>query len=62
MISRKEVSYMELTISFIIGAISSICMGIITNYIYDKIKSHSSITSRKSGVEFEIKMNFKFKK
>ena len=53
---------MELTISFIIGAISSICMGIITNYIYDKIKSHSSITSRKSGVEFEIKMNFKFKK
>lgn len=34
---------MELIINFIIGAIVSICIGISTNYIYDKIKEHLSI-------------------
>ncbi|WP_282192695.1 hypothetical protein [Romboutsia ilealis] len=53
---------MELIIDFIIGAISSVCIGFITNYIYDKIKNHSSSTNRKSGLEFEFKVNFKFSK
>ncbi len=46
---------MELIINFIIGAISSICIGLSTNYIYDKIKN-SSIGSRKSGLEFELRV------
>ncbi len=50
---------MELIINFIMGAISSLCIGIITNYIYDKIKNHSSIGRRKSGLEFEFKIKFK---
>ncbi|MGL5378842.1 hypothetical protein [Clostridium sp.] len=53
---------MELMINFIIGAISSICIGLSTNYIYDKIKNHSSIGRRKSGLEFEFKIRFKFTK
>ena len=53
---------MELIIDFIIVAISSVCIGFITNYIYDKIKNHSSSTNRKSGLEFEFKVNFKFSK
>ena len=52
---------MELIIDFIIGAISSVCIGFITNYIYDKIKNHSSSTNRKSGLEFEFKVNLKMK-
>ncbi|WP_438647553.1 type I toxin-antitoxin system toxin [Romboutsia sp.] len=51
---------MELMMTFITGAISSICIGLTTNYIYDKIKNHSSIRSRKSGLEFEFKIKFKF--
>ncbi len=53
---------MELIIDFIIGAISSVCIGLITNYIYDKIKNHLSIGRRKSGLEFEFKLKFKFSK
>ena len=53
---------MELIINFIIGLISSICIGLITNYIYDKIKSHLSIGSRESGLELEFKFKFKFNK
>ncbi len=51
---------MELMINFIIGLISSICIGLVTNYIYDKIKNHLSIDGRKSGLEFEFKIRFKF--
>ena len=40
----------------IIGAISTICLGLVTNYIYDKLKSHSV---RKSGFELDIKIKFK---
>ena len=53
---------MELIINFIIGAIVSICIGLITNYIYDKMKDHSSSANRKSGLEFEFKIRFKFNK
>ena len=53
---------MELMINFIIGLISSICIGLITNYIYDKVKSHLPIGSRKSGSELELKFEFKFTK
>ena len=37
-----------------------IAIGLITNYIYDKIKNHSSSANRKSGLEFEFKVKFKF--
>ena len=50
---------MELMINFIIGLTSSICVGLITNYIYDKVKDHSSNANRKSGLEFEFKIKFK---
>ncbi len=50
---------MEQTINFITGAISTICIGILTNYIYDKIKNHSSSAKTKSGVELDIKIKFK---
>ena len=53
---------MELMINFILGLISSICIGLVTNYIYDKIKNHLSIGRRKSGLEFEFKIKFKFYK
>ena len=48
---------MELMINFILWLISSI---LATNYIYDKIKNHSSSANRKSGLEFEFKVKFKF--
>ena len=51
---------MELMINFILGVMSSICIGLATNYIYDKIKNHSSSANRKSGLEFEFKIKFKF--
>ena len=51
---------MELTIKFILGIIRTIAIGLITNYIYDKIKNHSSSANRKSGLEFEFKIKFKF--
>ena len=47
---------MELTIKFILGIICTI--GLITNYIYDKIKNHSSSRNRKSGFELDIKIKF----
>ena len=53
---------MELMINFIIGLISSVCIGLTTNYIYDKVKDHLSIGRRKSGLEFEFKIKFKFLK
>lgn len=46
---------MELMINFIIGSISSICIGVSTNYIYDKIKNYLSIGRRQNGLEFELK-------
>ena len=53
---------MELKVNFIIGFISTICVGVITNYIYDKIKDHSSNDGgSKSGLEFELKIKFKKK-
>lgn len=48
---------MEQMINFIISAFSTICIGLMTNYIYDKIKNHSNAT--KSGLELEIKIKFK---
>ena len=39
----------------IISAIGAICLGLTTNYISDKLKSHSM---RESGLE--IKINLKF--
>lgn len=53
---------MEQMINFIIGAIGSICIGLMTNYIYDKIKNHLSIGSRKSGLTIELNVKFKFNK
>ena len=51
---------MELMIDFILGLMISICIGLSTNYIYDKIKNNSSSANRKSGLEFEFKVKFKF--
>lgn len=53
---------MELMMKFILGLISSICVGLLTNYIYDKAKNHLSSASRKSGFEFELKLKFKLNK
>lgn len=39
----------------IISAIGTICIGLVTNYISDKLKSHSM---RESGLEIKIKLNF----
>lgn len=50
---------MEHMISFIIGTFSTICIGILTNYIYDKAKNHSSSAKTKSGMELDIKIKFK---
>ena len=50
---------MEQMINFILGALGSIVLGLITNYIYDKIKNHSSIGRRKSGFELDIKIKFR---
>ncbi|GAA0696985.1 hypothetical protein GCM10008904_01260 [Paraclostridium ghonii] len=47
---------MELKI--IVGALSTICLGLMTNYIYDKLKNHSSRPT-KSGIELDIKIKFK---
>ncbi|MDB8803178.1 hypothetical protein PN294_13395 [Romboutsia sp. 1001216sp1] len=46
---------MELKI--IVGALSTICLGLLTNYIYDKLKNHSSRPT-KSGFELDIKIKF----
>ena len=39
----------------IICAIGAICLGLMTNYISDKLKSHSM---RESGLEIKIKLKF----
>ena len=51
---------MEHMINFIKSTIGTICIGLLTNYIYDKTKNHSSSAKTKSGIELEI--NIKFKK
>lgn len=53
---------MEQVINIIIGAFSTICVGILTNCIYDKIKNHSKPAKTKSGIELEIKVKFKTSK
>ena len=53
---------MKLMINFIIGTISSICTGLISSYIYDKIKNHLSICHRKSCLECKFKLRFKLTK
>ena len=47
---------MEHMINFIVSTIGTICVGLLTNYIYDKLKSHSV---QKSGFELDIKIKFK---
>ena len=39
----------------IISAIGAICLGLMTNYISDKLKSYSM---RESGLEIKIKLKF----
>ena len=46
---------MEQMINIVIGAICTICLGLLTNYISDKLKSHSM---RESGLEIKIKLKF----
>ncbi len=46
-------------ILFSVSAVGTICIGLMTNYIYDKLKNHSSSAKTKSGVELEIKIKFK---
>lgn len=53
---------MELMINFVLGTISTVLIGLVTNYFWDKVKSHSSSSDRKSGIEFDINIRFKFKK
>ena len=49
---------MELTIKFILGIICTIAIGLITNYINDKIKNNYYIRNRKSGFELDVKIKF----
>ena len=46
---------MEHMINFITSTICTICIGLLTNYIFDKLKSHSV---RESGLEIKIKLKF----
>ena len=39
----------------LVSAIGTICLGLITNYISDKLKSHSM---RESGLKIKIKLKF----
>ena len=50
---------MEHMINFIVSTIGTICVGLLTNYIYDKLKNHSSYAKTKSGIELDIKIKFK---
>lgn len=52
---------MEQMINIIICATCTICLGLLTNYIYDKLKSHSSRTT-KSGIELKFEIKFKLSK
>ena len=51
---------MEQMINIVISAICTICIGVITNYISDKLKSHSASSKTKSSFELNLKLN-KFK-
>ena len=51
---------MEQMINIVISAIGTICIGVITNYISDKLKSHSASSKTKSSFELNLKLN-KFK-
>ncbi|WP_158540605.1 hypothetical protein [Romboutsia weinsteinii] len=53
---------MELMTKFIIGTLGTIVIGLVTNYIFDKIKNHSSSANRKSGTTIELDIKFKFNK
>lgn len=46
---------MEHMINFIVSTIGTICVGLLTNYIYDKLKSHSV---QKNGFELDIRIKF----
>lgn len=50
---------MEQMIIFILGAIGTISLGLVSNFIWDKLKNHSSTTNRKSGLELDVKIKFK---
>lgn len=39
----------------LISTIGTICLGLVTNYISDKLKSHSM---RESGLEIKVKLKF----
>ncbi|MCJ8343333.1 MAG: hypothetical protein MJH09_10905 [Cetobacterium sp.] len=41
-------------VSYLVGILS----GLSTNYINDKLKSHSASAKTKSGIELEIKIKF----
>ena len=49
---KKKIIITVIVIPFIIG--------LAVNFVYDKIKNHSSSANRKSGLEFEFKVKFKF--
>lgn len=53
---------MELMINVVKSIFGTVLLGLATNYIYDKIKNHSSTANRKSGLEFEFKVKFKLNK
>lgn len=53
---------MELMINVVVSTLGTVLLGLATNYIYDKIKNHSSTANRKSGLEFEFKIKFKLNK
>lgn len=50
---------MEQMINIVLGTTGTICIGLTTNYIYDKLKNHSA---RKSGLELDIKIKLKIRK
>ncbi|MGL5715075.1 MAG: hypothetical protein ACRCXT_21875 [Paraclostridium sp.] len=52
---------MELKKKFINIVIIPFIIGVVVNFVYDTIKSHSSSANRKSGYEFEIDFEIKFK-
>lgn len=41
----------------LISAFGTVCLGLITNYISDKLKSHSISSKKKSDFEFNFKFN-----
>lgn len=49
---------MELIINFIVWDISSLCIGLNTNYIYDKIKNHLYIVKNQDFVLFTIYVTY----